>query len=211
MYRKPIVVAVHDPKWFMKVLNILRSRGIDFSVFSDIDSIPYYSVLYTDHYYYVEITKNRRDIEVIYDSDRTCTGLEKAILASLSKTKYNSVIVGIDPGKNPYYVILGDEEILEHGYVFQEDIGEFLNNKLKCYPSVKRVIRVGGGFNGLKIVLMIKNRVNAPVEIVDESIEGIPLDYLFRDKNTRRINHRFRNRDIYSALKIALCEGIEVE
>ncbi|MEM4816793.1 MAG: hypothetical protein QXU77_04485, partial [Desulfurococcaceae archaeon] len=62
MYRKPIVVAVHDPKWFMKVLNILRSRGIDFSVFSDIDSIPYYSVLYTDHYYYVEITKNRRDI-----------------------------------------------------------------------------------------------------------------------------------------------------
>lgn len=211
MYRKPLVVAIHDPKWFMKVLSILRSRRIDFSVFENINNTPHYSVLYTDYYYYVELISSRKDIEVIYDPDKTCCGLEKSILATMSKEEYSRVVVGIDPGKYPYYVILGDEDLLEHGYIFRENIADYLNNKLECYPTKKRIIRIGGGFNGWKIVLKLRNRVNAIIEIVDENIENIPINYLLKTQRFEKKYIKFRYRDAYDALKIALCEGVEVE
>lgn len=211
MHRRPLVIAIYDPKWFIKTLDILRSRGINFTVFENIDNLPYYSVLYTDHHYYVELISSRKDVEIIYDPDRTCHGLEKSILSSMFKNEYSVVVVGIDPGKHPYYVILGDEQLLEHNYIFVEDITEYIDERLKCYPAKKKIIRIGGGFNGWKLVLKIKNRVNAIIEIVDENIETQLPGYLIKTLDSSKKYSRLRVRDAYDALKIALCEGIEVE
>lgn len=195
----------------MRVLSILRSRNIDFSTFESLEAVPCYSVLYTDYEYYVELVDERDDVEVVYDPERTCRGLEKSILLSMFKNEYSVVVVGIDPGRSPYYVILGDEEILEHGYTSEADMVDRLKGALNCYPAKRKVVRVGGGFNGWKIVLKMRGRVDAAIEVVDESGEDLPYSYLLKMSERGGRGRKLRTKDAYDALKIALREGVEVE
>ncbi len=211
--RRPLVIAIYEPRWFMKVLNILRSRDIEFSVFEDEENMPYYSVLYTDHKYFIDRIRSRNDVYVVYDPRHSCRMLEKSILITRFKDKYNELIVGIDPGRTPYMVVLGDDEVLEHRRIGFEFIVESISDCLKCYPARKTIVRVGGGFNGWRIILRIKDRVNANIEVVDEA-ETTPRNdrlenRIYIDKYFSRLTG-YKKRDAYAALKIALRKGIEV-
>ena len=213
LHRRPLVIAVYEPRWFMRVLSILRRREIPFSIYENPDTLPYYSVLYTDYYLFVEEARARSDIEVFYDPKHSCREFEKSILATRFKDKYNELVIGVDPGSKPYVIVLGDEEIIEHGRVSIDELGDFVNKCITCYPHEKAVIRVGGGYNGWKIVLRIKDVVDIPIEVVDEW-ETTPRtkrvdDPILLNKSFTRLN-RFRNKDAYAALKIALRKGIEV-
>ncbi len=197
----------------MQVLSILKERNISFTIYRDRDSIPYYSVFYTDYFYFVEEVRDRDDVLVIYDPDDSCRALERSILATRFKEEYNELVIGIDPGRKPYIVVLGDEEILEHGIVSFNQIDEFINRCIKCYPHRKAVVRVGGGYNGWKIILEIRDKLGIPIEVVDEE-ETTPKskrvdDPVFLNKAFEKLS-RYRNKDAYAALKIALRKGIEV-
>ncbi|MEM4690930.1 MAG: hypothetical protein QXT88_01075 [Desulfurococcaceae archaeon] len=45
--RRPFVIAIYDPNWFLKVLGYLRKRGLYFLIYENADKIPYFRVLYT--------------------------------------------------------------------------------------------------------------------------------------------------------------------
>jgi hypothetical protein len=210
---RPLVLAIHDPRWFMRAISILDERGIGYSVFEDEKSIPYYSVLYTDYYYYVDIVRSRGDVLIVYDPDDSCRGLEKSILATRFKEYYNELVIGIDPGVKPYIVVVGDEEILEHKMVEQDILTDYIRSTIKCYPARRRIVRIGGGYNGWKIVFRIKDVLDIPIEVVDEE-ETTPRskrvdDPIFSNRYFKRLS-RYRNKDAYAALKIALRKGIEV-
>lgn len=213
MYRRSLVIAIYMPKWFMEVLNILKRRNIDYTVYRDPDSIPYYSVVYTDFYYFVERIRKRNDLLVIYDPDNTCYALEKSILATQFKDKYHELIIGIDPGRTPYVVVLGDDNIIDYGRISMEKIEAFISNCIKCYPHERIIVRVGGGYNGWKVILRIRDKFKIPMEIVDEE-ETTPRnrrtdDPILLNKTFKKLS-RYRDKDAYAALKIALRKGIEV-
>jgi len=195
----------------MRVLNILRSRFIEFSVYDHEYSPPYFSVLYTDHSYFLERVRNRSDVAVFYDPQHSCRVLEGAILATKFKNKYNELAIGIDPGRKPYVVVLGDEEILEHGYINMDDLKSFVDKCISCYPHENVVVRVGGGYDGWAIALRLKESLDVRIEVVDE-IETTPKAGNVDDPIHIYLTNVFRtrNKDAYAALKIALRRGIEV-
>ncbi len=212
MIRRPYVIAVYEPRWFMKVLDILNNRGIPYSIYDE--ELPYHSILYTDYYYYVEQVRDRTDIEIYYDPIHDCRVLEKSILATRYKDRYNEVIVGIDPGLYPYLVIIGDDELLDHRPIDVGGLSKYLSYKLACYPAVKKIIRVGRGYNGWNIVLELRDKLDTVIEVVDE-VETTPKgrrldDIVSIEKYLSRLDKYSRCKDIYAALKIALRKGLEV-
>jgi len=209
--RRPLVIAIYDPKWFMEVSRILANRGVSYSVYSTVFQIPYYSVFYTDYQLFVEQVASRRDILVFYDPDHSCRLLEEAILATRMKQKYNELVIGVDPGRKPYAIVLGDEEVLEYGYVDQSAIAEFIEKCIVCYPHENAVVRVGGGANGWLIALKIKEKLGIPVEVVDE-VDTTPREYHVSDPLYIYLSEtlNIKDKNAYAALKIALRKGITV-
>lgn len=183
-----------------------------FIVFESPHEIPNLSVLYTDYEYYVKLMKNRFDVDIIYDSEHKCDMLEKAILKSRNKDIYNEVVVGIDPGRNPCYVVIGDDELIDYGRVSVEELKLVVKRALTCFPSLKTVVRVGGGADGWRTALELKDKLNVNVEVVDE--EGTSSSYVGSGK-LLLINKFFSNKDVrfdkdlFSALRIALRKGIK--
>ncbi len=213
MYRRPLIIAIYEPRWFMRVVRILNDRGIPYTFYYDRETLPVYGVLYTDHILFAKDLPVDKMIEVYYDPKHDCSILEKAILASMMKEEYNNVSIGIDPGRKPYMIILGDGEILYHGYMEYGEIAEILNNMLRCYPAKSRVVRVGGGSRGLELASNIKRgNPDIRVEIVDER-ETTPKNRRYLQEIIPHLDDMvkpFRNKDAYAALRIALRRGLEV-
>lgn len=213
--RRPLVIAIYEPRWFMKVIDILKSRRINYTVYDGLDNLPYYSVLYTDYELFVHEASVREDVKIIYDPNDTLRGLEESILATMFKTSYNEVFIGIDPGNKPYILVIGDGEILYHGYVSVNEINDKISMYLSNIPARRKVIRIGAGFNGLKIAAKLREAVDVKIEVVDER-ETTPRSS--RSLQTGSLNKKlvdilkpYRNKDAYAALRIALRKGIEVD
>jgi len=209
LIKRPLVIAIDDPNWFMKTLALLRKRNISFTIYDDISKTPYYSILYTDHAYYVEKAGERRDITIYYDPEHTCRVFEKAVLATMFKEEYDEVVIGVDPGPTLHVVVIGDNELVDYESLSTENILDYIVEKLDCLPSSRRIIRIGGGYNGWDIVLKIKGCVDAKIEIVDEN-ETTPKSSrrkLFYEKYLRSV---WSSKDLYAALRIAFRKGIEV-
>jgi len=196
----------------MRALSILKKRNISFTIYDDILP-PYASVFYTDYEYYADIARKHKHIHLIYDPTPTCLGLEKAILASFGKEKYNEVTVGIDPGPIPYYVVLGDGNILDYGCL-NGDIDETIKNIVQCYPTSTTRIRIGSCYNGPELAIQIKESIpQAIVEIVDEN-ETSPRRHRYHHLMRKDILDKikpYRNKDAYAAIRIAFRKGIEIE
>ncbi len=215
LMHRPLVLGIYEPRWFMKVLEILDKRRIEYSIYDNPDALPYYSVLYTDYELFVHEASRRSDVEIIYDPKGTLRGLEKSILATMFKKEYNEVTIGIDPGNKPYVVVLGDNDVLDYGYI---DI-DLLSRRIKYYidniPARRTIVRIGMGSNGLKIADTIRRETNTVIELVDE-YETTPRTNRFTQINSisKRLIEKikpYRNKDAYAALKIALRKGLRVE
>lgn len=190
----------------------MKKRGLRFIVFEAPEKTPFQSVLYTDYGYYASLIKGRVDIEVVYDPERRCDVLEKAILKSKCREAYGEVVIGVDPGGNPRYVAIGDDELLDYGRVSVEQLYNVIERAITCYPSTRIIVRVGGGADGWATALNVKNRFNVKVEVVDEegttsSISGFDRVLLI-DKFFSSREIRF-DKDLFSALKIALRKGVD--
>ncbi len=212
--KRPLVLAIYEPRWFIHVMNTLNNRGIPYKHYYTPGQIPPYSILYTDYeYFVVEVGKTRRDVEIHYDPETTCRGLEEAVLASMNKEKYNTLTIGIDPGPKPYYLVLGDGLVLKHGRTGRDKLAETIMSELECYPSIRKLVRIGMGHDGASLAVELAETLgNILVELVDEK-ETTPKSrgnnsYLFDEYY--QILKPYRNKDAYAALRIAVRRGVEV-
>lgn len=210
--RRPFVIAIYDPNWFLKVLGYLRKRGLYFLIYENADKIPYFSVLYTDYYFFVQEVSIRNDVLVMYDPEHSCISLEKAILKTRFKERYEHVTVGIDPGSIATYVVIGDDELIDYGKVEPDKLKDEILEKLQCIPYRETVVRIGGGVDGWRLALNLKNRLRVRVEVVDEEetsgltkLESILIKNKFLPSRNIRID-----KDLYAAIRIALRKGMIV-
>ncbi|MEM2025342.1 MAG: hypothetical protein QXW94_03540, partial [Desulfurococcaceae archaeon] len=115
MQRRALVIAIYDPKWFLKVLGVLRRRDLLFQHYYTSDKVPYSSVVYTDFNLVLKELSGRGDLLVVYDPDKSCRKVEEAILASHMIGGYANIVMGIDPGSVLSYVFLGDDQLIFYG------------------------------------------------------------------------------------------------
>ncbi|MEL9909382.1 MAG: hypothetical protein QXP97_07050 [Desulfurococcus sp.] len=213
MQRRPLVVAIYEPKWFIHVLSVLRERNIFFSHYYTRDEVPYGSILYTDYSVFSEEMAGRSDILVFYDPTHDCRILEKAILASYLKDIYNELVIGVDPGRRIGYIVVGDGEYIIHGMGEYIDLIHVVNYLKKCVPAERIIIRVGSRHRGIELASILKKDTGVKVEVVSED-DTTPSSIKIDD--ARLLGSRigrikpFREKDVYAAYKIAMKKGVEV-
>lgn len=196
----------------MKVLELVKRQNMVFYHYYTPREVPYGSVVYTDYEPIVRELMTRSDIDVVYDFERSCKMLEKAIMMSNLKEKYESIIVGIDPGSLPSHVVVGDDELLMYGEGVRELI-EDLEYILNCMYFDHIMIRIGTGPTSGDIIAYLKGKYKIPIELVDEARTSPhpnrigEVNYL--SKRLRGVKP-FRYKDVYAAYRIALTSGIEV-
>ncbi|MEM1760753.1 MAG: hypothetical protein QXL41_04155, partial [Desulfurococcaceae archaeon] len=82
----------------------------------------------------------------------------------------------------------------------------------QCIPYRETVVRIGGGVDGWRLALNLKNRLRVRVEVVDEEetsgltkLESILIKNKFLPSRNIRID-----KDLYAAIRIALRKGMIV-
>lgn len=213
MQKRPLVIAVYDPRWFIHVLGVLRERNIPFHHYYTRDEVPYGSVLYTDYIVFYEEARGRSDILVFYDPGHDCRVFEKAILASSLKNGFKELVLGVDPGRRIGYIVVGDGEYVMHGDGEYIDLVEAARYVKECMPAERIVVRVGSRHRGIELASMLKKDTGLYVEVVEED-ETTPrlvkVDEVKMFRSRLRGVKPYRDKDIYAAYRIALKKGIEV-
>jgi len=211
--RRELVLAIYEPSWLVRVVEYLRRRGIRFHHYYSGEKVPPGSVVYTDYYLFADELSARSDIVVIYDPNRNCRELEKAILITRFTDTYGAIVVGIDPGSKLSYVVISNGELLFYGEGKLEDLEKDLKYIRECIPHKELRVKIGSGFNAVDIALEIKRKYNVPVELIDEKMSTPSVSRLeeirFLKKRLKELKP-FRYKDVYAAYKIAISEGVEV-
>lgn len=215
MQKRILILAVYDPKWSMYVVELIKRRGIIYSYYYSVDNIPQGSVVYTDHGYFVDELRNRRDLVIIYDPDRNCRKVEEAILSTALISGYEEVIVGVDPGSTLSYVALGDGDLILYGSGDLLDFEKDLSYIVECISFRELVVRIGLTQRSGDLVNYVREKFRyVKIELVDESSTSPGIsrlgDLIYSKKKLRGLKP-FRHRDIYAAYRIALSKGIEVD
>ena len=200
-----LVLLLVDQRLAVKIIERLRKRGVNSSLLE----FPKVDIIITDSKA-VASMKSKEGKKVILVSNEDYEGKVELFLLQLrGKMLYNELLVGVDPGENIGFIIIGDGKIIEWAtYNVVDRLMNRLENIILYYPYRNCVIRVGNrGRNAEKILdeivnLMSKIRAlgRIIVEVVDES-------------KTRRTFHpsiRGLPKDVTSALIIAYRKGIEV-
>lgn len=211
--RRDLVIAIYEPTWFIKVIEYLKRRGIKFYYYYSREDVPPGSVVYTDYNIFAEELTGRTDITVIFDPNRDCRVLEKAILTANYADSYGTIVIGVDPGSRLSYVVLSDEELILYGDGGLVELEKDLDYILTCMPHRELKVKVGLGYNAVDLALRIKSKYSVPVELIDERMSTPSVSRL---DEVRFIKRRlkelkpFRYKDIYAAYKIAISKGVEV-
>ena len=88
----------------------------------------------------------------------------------MHKTKYNQIIIGIDPGKYPGIAFLGDGKVISvyQGSVYK--VKDIIQQALKNIISENILIRIGHGARLLRTQIVNSLiELNIPIELVDET------------------------------------------
>jgi len=213
LQRRGLLLAIYEPTWFIRVVEYLKRRGVKFYYYYSSREVPLGSVVYTDYSVFVEELSSRSDLTVVYDPERNCRELERAILLTRLTDSYDVIIVGIDPGQDISYVIISGNELLLYGEGQLKDLERDLDYIVECIPHKSLKVKIGTGFNAVDTALSIKRKYNVLVELIDEKMSTPSVSRLdevrFLEKRLSRLKP-FRYKDIYAAYKIAISEGVEV-
>ena len=122
------------------------------------------------------------------------TAIARALQVLQGKTRWDEVLVGIDPGAEPGVAVVGDGHVLATYHApSPEGVAGIVRDALGTFPSDRRQVRIGHGdrtnrnriLNGLA-------RQGLPMEIVDEA----------------GTTDRTHEADIDAAIKIAFVPGV---
>ncbi len=196
-----ITVYIEDPRLFLRVVGALRSRGISFRVPMDPEPrCPSEGIVLTDRPEYYDECRER----VVIVDDAWERRLEDAIAMDKGRQGYGVLLVGVDPGEPPAYVVIADDAVLEQGVAEPRILVERIRAALRRIPHRKAVVRIGDSGRRLDEIieaLADKPLRSARVELVDEH-------------STSRANPRFRevrDRDVAAAINIAYKKGLRLE
>ncbi len=186
-----IAVATDNFKFYYDVVRELKQRDIPFVSLSPTDEIPPEVDLV--------ITTSKEAEGIDFDKvigvkdDDIRKGVRKALSITKGKSSYHKMLVGIDPGREPGIVLLGDGKILETMHAASpEEVKNIIEDFIKDYDFQRMIIRIGHGD---------KTNRNRTIS----SLEGIPVRIeIVNEEDTTILTEA---PDIEAAKKIALSHG----
>src|SRR2546426_9425320 len=134
-----------------------------------------------------------RRAHVVADAD-VGAAIARALQVLRGKTRWEEVLVGIDPGAEPGVAVVGDGQVLATYHApSPEGVAGILRQALVTFPSLRRRVRIGhGDRTNRNRILNALAREGLPTEIVDEA-------------GTTGGTHEA---DIDAAIKIAFVPGV---
>ena len=203
MVKNIIGVYVENPEIFRFIIRKLKERRIRFTLSFNAERPNVYLVI-TDSPWKIKgkakilIVRSREEVEYV---------VERAVLAVKGALVFNSLLIGVDPGENIGFAVIGDGEFIK-GKTFRsiEDLIREIKDTISHLLFIKCKVKVGSrnrySEKILTEVLKIR-KPNVTVEVVDEKTvpRTIPRFVL---KNTKI------PKDVISAVNIAFAKGVEV-
>lgn len=122
------------------------------------------------------------------------TAIARALQVLQGKTRWEEVLVGIDPGAEPGVAVVGDGQVVATYHApSPEGVAGIVREALGTFPSARRRIRIGhGDRTNRNRILNALAREGLPTEIVDEA----------------GTTDRTQEPDIDAAIKIAFVPGV---
>ncbi|MGP6240089.1 hypothetical protein ACNF40_06725 [Cuniculiplasma sp. SKW4] len=165
-----IGIYSRNPRFYYKVLKILREREIPFSSIEDIKNIGDEIMVIISH---------REDeyfsTRQVFDDD-ALSAVRKSIPRLMGKNLFEKIIIGIDPGPKPGIAAIGDGVVIE-AFELPEicKIEATVTKIVSDYESNQTIIRIGDGDkpNMERILLKLRGQI-IPMEVVDEKGTSMP-------------------------------------
>lgn len=190
-----IAILTEVPRFYYGAVRELKCRGIEFLTLARGDEIPpIVGVVLTSEEERVHINFPNvvcmNNIKMAIDE---CLRLESGI-----KSNYENLILGIDPGLKPGFVVLGDGTVVHKELLASpEDVLGASKKVLAIYSGKWTIFRVGkgGGVYKARTLKVLQDNFDIPIEIVDEGI------------TTPLLGKGTAAKDVIAAMNIALKQG----
>lgn len=183
------------PRFYYEAVKELKNRGIEFLTLALDDEIPsVVGVVLTSEEEMEQIdfpeVVSAADVRAAVDE---CLRIKNGLTSG-----YESLILGIDPGLKPGFAVLGDGKVVHAELLGSpEDILKASKKVLDTYSGKSVAFRVGrgGGVYKARVLKILQENFDIPIEVVDES-HTTPLT-----RNGTAV------KDIIAAVNIALKQG----
>ena len=186
-------ILTKDFRLYHDLVSHLKDRDLPFQSLSFTGKIPKtVDVILTSEEEFEQVQFARK-VAVTNVED----GVSKALRLLRGKRRYESLVIGIDPGKVPGVAVVGDGEVIETRLAASpEAVLHVAQQVLEDIPAKQALIRIGHGdkTNRNRIINAV-SRLRLEIEIVDE-------------KGTTR---RTPQPDIDAAIDIAFASGKPAE
>ena len=165
-----IGIYSRNPRFYYRVLKILREREMPFSSIEDPENIGEEIVVIISHREDIHFSERQ-----IFDND-ALSAVRKSIPRLMGKNLFEKITIGIDPGPKPGIAAIGDGIVVE-AFELSEicKIEATVKKIISDYESVQTIIRIGDGDkpNMERILLKLSGQI-IPMEVVDESGTSMP-------------------------------------
>lgn len=197
-----IAVATVSGRAYYELVNELKRKHLSFSSLKPWDPIPLdiKAVITTKE----ESQQISHPQVILFESGSNPeSAVDKAILIVQGKRSYERIVVGVDPGKTYGIALLGDDRVLEtRTSSILEEAVNLIVDRLKRFPAMVRVVRVGNGPPEYTKRLIRSLSEELPEEVVIEIVSEAGTSHLMSESANRR-----GLRDAVSATEIARRNG----
>jgi hypothetical protein len=183
------------PRFYYEAVKELKERGVEFLTLALDDEIPsIVGVVLTS----VE-ERERIDFPGVVSADDMGAAVDECLrIENGLAAPYETLILGIDPGLKPGFAVLGDGKVV-HAELLDtpEDILEASKKVFETYSGKGVTFRVGrgGGVYKERVLKILQENFDFPIEVVDESHTTPPTG------NGTAV------KDVIAAVNIALKQG----
>ena len=193
-----IAISTISGKAYHKLVNELKRRELPFLSLLPTSPIPLdVKVAIT-----TEMERHLirfHDILIFEDEDDPAVVIDKAVRMMQGKEKYNTLVIGVDPGKTFGLAAIGDRLILETITCHcSEDAASTIVKILKKFPTMTSTIKIGNGTPHHTNELLQKLKRIIPKDVIIEVVSEVGTSRFKREEIRRR-----EARDAIAAVKIA--------
>jgi hypothetical protein len=190
-----IAIMTEIPRFYYEAVRELKDRDIEFLTLAMDDEIPsIVSVVLTS-----EEEREQIDFPEVAGSTDIKAAVDECLrIESGLGTGYKNLILGIDPGLKPGFAVLGDGKVAHAELLGSpEDILKVSKRALDTYSGKSVTFRVGkgGGVYKARVLKILQQNFDFPIEVVDES------------NTTPLLGRGAAVKDIIAAVNIALKQG----
>ncbi len=189
--KKVLGILTEDFRLYHDLVTLLKARDIPFVSLSFSQRVP--------SNVGAVLTSRQELPKVKFLKKVECGVIEEAIVRGLQllkgKTGWREVLIGIDPGVEPGFAVIGDGDVLDARTVDSpEAVSTVVSIVLENYKAERYKIRIGHGD------MTNRNRI---INALEDS--GVQVDIVDEKGTTRRTEHP----DEDAAIRIALTPGVK--